>query len=407
MNTLDILFKEINVAESYFEHEMSVIMVKEDYFAEAGGSESFVVKIKRTLHEFIVKIKISLKEIFDKFSKSNTLKKAEDMMKKYPEIKKKTIKVSDWQKLHENNVATHSYLKKAKSEEEVTKIKKKWEDRHREISGQDRNKSISFERLVEKLKYGKSTTLGQIEEAEEMFDTNKMQSKDENVIKAALAVDAEIVKQDGYDRTNEIRQYIDCLKDLMNPEGVDARYLKQTPIITEAEELVDIADTDEHILESGDNQKNEIKEKFRGVIKSYSSYMKKMKSLLDNGKADEAIKMLSTGSSAGTGRHLIQQIADDLYISLVPVAINATERMLKIAEPFCKKYKIAKSNRYTHDCNWCRNEYKKAKGIKDGDSAADRVLSSMFAELEAMMASLVDLETDMLHIADAINRENK
>lgn len=170
---------------------------------------------------------------------------------------------------------------------------------------------------------------------------------------------------------------------------------------------VNIVDTDEHILESGDDQKNEIKEKFRGVIKSYSSYMKKMKSLLDNGKADEAIKMLSTGSSVGTGRQLIQQIADDLYISLVPVAINVTERMLKIAEPFCKKYKIAKSNRYTHDCNWCRNEYKKVKGIKDGDSAADRVLSSMFAELEAMMASLVDLETDMLHIADAINRENK
>ena len=152
--------------------------------------------------------------------------------------------------------------------------------------------------------------------------------------------------------------------------------------ITEAEELMNMMDTDDCILESGSNPKNEIKEKFRGVIKSYSSYMKKMKSLLDNGKADEAIKMLSTGS-------------------------NVTERMLKIAEPFCKKYKIAKGNRYTHDCNWCRNEYKKAKGIKDGDSAADRVLSSMFAELEAMMASLVDLETDMLHIADAINRENK
>ena len=177
--------------------------------------------------------------------------------------------------------------------------------------------------------------------------------------------------------------------------------------ITEAEELMNMMDTDDCILESGSNPKNEIKEKFRGVIKSYSSYMKKMKSLLDNGKADDAIKMISTGSSAGTGRQLIQQIADDLYISLVPVAINVTERMLKIAEPFCKKYKIAKSNRYTHDCNWCRNEYKKAKGIKDGDSAADRVLSSMFAELEAMMASLVDLETDMLHIADAINRENK
>ena len=229
MNTLDILFKEIDVAESYFEHEMSVIMAKEDYFTEAGGSESFIVKIKRAIREFIVKISISLKEIFEKFSKSSTLKEAEAMMRKYPEVKKKTIKVTDWQKVHETNVATHSYLQKVKSEEEVNKILKRWRNENGTIRS-ERIKTISFEDLVKRLKNGKNTTLGQLEEAEKRFNTTNIKSKDEKVIKAALSADAEIVKQDGYDRTHEIRQYVDCLKDLMNPEGVDARYIKQPPI---------------------------------------------------------------------------------------------------------------------------------------------------------------------------------
>ena len=44
MNELAIYFKEIEVADCDFEHEISLIPLQEGYFTEAGDSEGFFTK---------------------------------------------------------------------------------------------------------------------------------------------------------------------------------------------------------------------------------------------------------------------------------------------------------------------------------------------------------------------------
>ena len=126
MNELSIYFKEIEVADCYFEHEISLIPLQEGYFTESGDSEEFFETLKKMVCDFIDKIVTSIIEVFEKFFTGKTVKKAEENLKKNPKLKDEKTKITDWKKVHVLNKETQKKIQNSKSKEEVDRIMKEY-----------------------------------------------------------------------------------------------------------------------------------------------------------------------------------------------------------------------------------------------------------------------------------------
>ena len=133
MNEFSILFKEIDVADCYFEYEMSIIPLYEDYFTESGDSEGFFAKLKKTVSEFIQKMIDLLHELVGKFTTSQKCKKLEDDIKKDPSIANKKVKAKDYTKIRILNKKTRERLEHAKSEKEIEHIMQEYKNQRRSL----------------------------------------------------------------------------------------------------------------------------------------------------------------------------------------------------------------------------------------------------------------------------------
>lgn len=86
------------------------------------GGGSFFARIKKTIADVIDNISKSIKDLFSNIGKKKTLDKAEDAIRKNPELKNKKVKVKDYSKVHVLSKKTQQQIKNAKSKEEVDRI---------------------------------------------------------------------------------------------------------------------------------------------------------------------------------------------------------------------------------------------------------------------------------------------
>lgn len=173
MNEFSILFKEIEVADCYFEHEVSLIPLYEDYFTEAGDSEGFFGKLKKAVCDFVDKIVSTIKTVFEKFTSGKACKKAEDAIAKNPDLKNEKTKIKDWKKVHVLNKETQKKIQNAKSPEEVDKIMKEYKAKRNKILAIGATVTVTIGGILLFLKKGKSKTVSTMEDQKKGMDYGK------------------------------------------------------------------------------------------------------------------------------------------------------------------------------------------------------------------------------------------
>lgn len=221
MNELAIYFKEIEVADCYFEHEISLIPLQEGYFTESGDSEGFFTKLKKAVCDFIDKIVTSIKGVFEKFFTGKTVKKAEENLKKNPKLKDEKTKITDWKKVHVLNKETQKKIQNAKSKEEVDRIMKEYKSKRNKILAVTAAVTVTVGGLLLFLKKGKSKTVSAMEEQKQGMNYEKPVStpknetpatpaatKVEETKKAKATADAEIRKTEVKDSADEVKECI-------------------------------------------------------------------------------------------------------------------------------------------------------------------------------------------------------
>ena len=221
MNELAIIFKEIEVADCYFEHEISLIPFQEGYFTESGDSEEFFETLKKMVCDFIDKIVTSIIEVFEKFFTGKTVKKAEENLKKNPKLKDEKTKITDWKKVHVLNKETQKKIQNAKSKEEVDQIMKEYKSKRNKILAATAAVTVTVGGLLLFLKKGKSKTVSNMEEQKQGMNYERPVStpknetpatpaatKVEETKKAKATADAEIRKTEVKDSADEVKECI-------------------------------------------------------------------------------------------------------------------------------------------------------------------------------------------------------
>ena len=221
MNELAIIFKEIEVADCYFEHEISLIPFQEGYFTESGDSEEFFETLKKMVCDFIDKIVTSIIEVFEKFFTGKTVKKAEENLKKNPKLKDEKTKITDWKKVHVLNKETQKKVQNAKSKEEVDQIMREYKSKRNKILAATAAVTVTVGGLLLFLKKGKSKTVSVMEEQKQGMNyekpvstpknetpTTPTSTKVEETKKAKATADAEIRKTEVKDSADEVKECI-------------------------------------------------------------------------------------------------------------------------------------------------------------------------------------------------------
>ena len=222
MREFSILFKEIEVADCYFEHEVSLIPLYEDYFTEAGDSEGFFAKLKKAVCDFVDKIVSTINTVFEKFTSGKACKKAEDAIAKNPDLKNEKTKIKDWKKVHVLNKETQKKIQNAKSPEEVDKIMKEYKAKRNKILAIGATVTVTIGGILLFLKKGKSKTVSTMEDQKKGMDYEKSPkvskpdsipaTKIEETQKAKATADAEIRKTEVRDSADEVKEYMDLLR---------------------------------------------------------------------------------------------------------------------------------------------------------------------------------------------------
>lgn len=271
MNELAIIFKEIEVADCYFEHEMSLIPFQEGYFTESGDSEGFFTKLKKAVCDFIDKIVTSIKGVFEKFSTGKTVKKAEENLQKNPKLKDEKTKVKDWKKVHVLNKETQKKIQNAKSKEEVDQIMKEYKSKRNKILAATAAVTVTVGGLLLFLKKGKSKTVSAMEEQKQGMNyekpvstpknetpkNNTAATKVEDTKKAKATADAEIRKTEVKDSADEVKEYMQQVTS--GPLMIEQKHELDSKYSDKFNNNIDIA------------KENEIKENFEKELKKLSS----------------------------------------------------------------------------------------------------------------------------------------
>ena len=265
MNELAIYFKEIEVADCYFEHEISLIPLQEGYFTESVDSEGFFVKLKKTVCDFIDKTVTSIKGVFEKISTGKTVKKAEENLKKNPKLKDEKTKITDWKKVHVLNKETQKKIQNAKSKEEVDQIMKEYKSKRNKILAATAAVTVTVGGLLLFLKKGKSKTVSAMEEQKQGMNyekpvstpknetpTTPTSTKVEETKKAKANADAEIRKTEVKDNADEVKE---CIQHVTN-----------SPLMLEQKSEMDFKYDSSKIA-----KENEIKENFEKEMKRLST----------------------------------------------------------------------------------------------------------------------------------------
>lgn len=132
----DIYNKELEVADLYFEHEMSLVALDDIYYEDGeGGNPGFFAKIKKAVCEFIDSVAKSISGLFENFTKKKSIEKAEEACAKNPKLRNAKVKVKDYSKVHVLSKKTQKAIANAKSKEEVDQIMARYKKTRNNIIG--------------------------------------------------------------------------------------------------------------------------------------------------------------------------------------------------------------------------------------------------------------------------------